>query len=160
MELRMYFFVLYSLSGIQKGIQASHCALEYAHKYGHSSKYKEFFEKHKTMILLNGGTSRDAFLAKEYDSPIEESGSLNVIKESLYQMAVPHAYFREPDLNYAVTAVCVICDERVYNKIEYPDFYFVGEDEARNEAYDEWVESIGGDRNAFLRELLRNKSLA
>jgi len=164
LELRMYFFVLYSLSGIQKGIQAGHSALEYADKYKHTSTYKEFIKNHKTWILLNGGTSRDGCLAGDYASNAVEDGTLNDIDSALYNMAIPHVSFREPDLNFALTAVCFICDERVFNKKKYPDYdselWGTQDSLVKPRFYEAWVELIGGENNAFLRELLRNKTLA
>ena len=32
-------------------------------------------------------------------------------------------YHHETDLNYALTAVCFIADERVLDKEKYPDYY-------------------------------------
>ena len=40
LELRMYFFTIYQLSGIQKGIQAGHAALEYARLFGNTDLFK------------------------------------------------------------------------------------------------------------------------
>ena len=57
--LRMYFFVMYNLSGIQKGIQAGHAALEYANLFKNKREYQDFIEVHKTFILLDGGGSND-----------------------------------------------------------------------------------------------------
>ena len=103
LSLRMYFFVLYSLSPIQKGIQAGHAALEYAKKYQSSNIYTEFINKHKTWVILDGGTTNDSY---------EYVGSLNKIQKLLTANMVDHAYFREPDLNNSLTAVCFIADER------------------------------------------------
>lgn len=97
--LRMYFFVMYNLSGIQKGIQAGHAALEYANKYGDTEQYKEFIEHHKTFILLDGG------------------GSNEMIKllPKLWNFDVDFAVFYEPDLNNALSAIAFIVPENIYN---------------------------------------------
>lgn len=59
LELKMYGLVIYQLSGIQQGIQFDHAKDEYAEKYGKDKSYLEYRKKHKTVIVLNGGTSND-----------------------------------------------------------------------------------------------------
>jgi hypothetical protein len=65
-----------------------------------------------------------------------------------------------------MTAICFICDERVFNKEKYPDydydslyFYLDGMPIIKT-SYDEWKEIVGGNKNLFLRELLSGKKLA
>lgn len=94
-ELRMYFFVMYNLSGIQKGIQAGHAALEYAKLFGHTEQYKEFITYHKTFILLDGGGSGD--MCNRY--------------EEVLQMGIPLIGFHEPDLNDSLSAFAFILSE-------------------------------------------------
>jgi hypothetical protein len=96
--LRMYFFVMYNLSGIQKGIQCGHAALEYQSLYGKTTQYKEFFKYHKTFILLDGGGSYDM---------VEKVEELNNFK-------IPHATFFEPDLNNSLSAIAFIVPEEIY----------------------------------------------
>ncbi len=43
LEQRMYFFVPYNISEIQKGIQAGHAALQYANLCGHTRKNTPLF---------------------------------------------------------------------------------------------------------------------
>ena len=112
LELRMYFFVPYNLSSIQKGIQAGHAALEYALRYGRTELFKTFMRDYKTWIILNGGTTRDVGISMENGI---EAGTLNQIRLGLESNNIFHSFFREPDLNYALTAVCFIADERVWN---------------------------------------------
>ena len=97
--LRMYFFVLRQLSGIDKGIQAGHAALEFAHKYGETEQYKDFIENHKTFILLNGG------------------GSMEMLEriEELEDLQIDFVKFREPDLNGIVSAIAFILPESIYD---------------------------------------------
>ena len=97
-ELRMYFFVMYNLSGIQKGIQAGHAAVEYSLKYGKTKHYKEFAKYHKTFILLDGGGSQDMI------SRMEE----------LEDFGVNYASFYEPDLNNSLSAIAFIVSEHIY----------------------------------------------
>jgi len=182
LEYRMYFFVPYNVSEIQKSLQAGHSALEYAQRYGQSEEFKNFMND-KTWIILNGGTTND-----ERDFNEIALGTLNQIADGLLENDIQFSYFREPDLNNALTAVCFICDERVFNGKDYPDFvdYILDikmytKTEAATPAenmimlkiktneeliimfpeyYKEWVRFIGGIKNVFLRELIKDKKLA
>lgn len=156
LELKMYFFTIYQLSGIQAGIQCGHAALEYAKTYGDTELFKNFVENHKTWIILNGGTTNSS-----RDFKGEVSGSLNKICDTLSDHDIKYSVFCEPDLENALTAVCFIADERVYNYEKYPDY----EDAVKNNMwgginYKDWVNFMGGDKNVFLRELIKGKKLA
>jgi len=185
LELRMYFFVPYNISPIQQAIQAGHASLEYAHKYGDSEIFKDFVVHNKTWIILNGGTTND-----KRDFEGISQGTLNQIGDQLMDNDIPFSYFHEPDLNDALSALCFICDERVFNYKDYPDFvnwlldikmYDKAKDEANKnnpelwvrlrlypeqqqemfpEYYKEWVRFLGGIKNVFLRELIKDKKLA
>ena len=95
-DIRMYHVVMYNLSGIQKGIQAGHAALEYADLHAGTEMYREFIKDHKTWIILDGGGSKEM---EEY---------LRIIKS----LGVPHAFFREPDLNDAISAITFLYDAK------------------------------------------------
>lgn len=159
LEYRMYFFVPYNLSDVQKGIQAGHCALEYAYKFNKNNDYISFIENDKTWIILNGGTTNSS-----RDSNGELNGSLNRIVETLSNNNINNTIFHEPDLNNALTSVCFLADERVFNYEDYPDY----EDAVKNNMwgginykdYKDWVNFMGGDKNVFLRELIKGKKLA
>ena len=140
-------------------------------------------EKWETFIVLNGGTTND-----ERDFEAIPVGSLNQIGDQLQDNDIEFAFMIEPDLNHALTALSIIVDERVFNKAEYPNFVDYILDvkmypEAREAApaqnivmlkmqtdehlqemfpeyYKEWVRFIGGVKNVFLRELLKNKKKA
>jgi hypothetical protein len=186
LEFRMYFFVPYNISPIQQAIQAGHSALEYAFTYGQEEDYQNFIKNWKTWIILNGGTTNN-----RYDFEGKPLGSMNEIIESLQGNAIQYAYFQEPDLNDALTAICFLCDERVFNRVDYPDFahwltdvkmYVEAKEEGEKnnpglwmkikmmskeehetmfpEYYKEWVRLVGGVKNVFLRELIRDKKLA
>lgn len=179
LELRMYFFVPYNISPIQQAIQAGHASLEYAHKYAGTELFQKFMQ-HKTWIILNGGTTNDS---------VDYPGTLNVTSRSIDEFNNNHedkinfTLFSEPDLNFALTAVCFICDERVFNYEDYPDFPVYMKDKIETIkwletfkngkwTYEEmrekfpiemknWINDvIGGEKNLFLRELIRNKKLA
>lgn len=103
--MRMYFFVMYNLSGIQKGIQAGHCALEYAYKYGMTDPNVEVFVRdHKTFILLSGGGSNDM---------------LDRVNE-LDDLGIQYATFHEPDLNGSLSAIAFLVHKEDYAD---EDFY-------------------------------------
>ena len=148
MEYRLYFFVPYNISDIQKGIQAGHAALEYANFLGSNYEYLQFIKNDKTWIILNGGTTND------------ETGDLNNIMSLLHENDINYTFFREPDLNNALTAICFLADERVWNKEKYPDYEECPVEEFRESEYKKWVKFVGGDKNVFLRELLKDKHLA
>lgn len=145
-EYRMYFFVPYNISDIQKGIQAGHAALEYARVFGKTSEYKSFIENDKTWIILNGGTTNEG---------PEDRGSLNEIMDYLDDNSIPHTYFYEPDLNDALTAVCFLVEERGFDMKKYPDY----DPENFNIGKFQW-ELMMGEENIKARELIRGKKLA
>lgn len=186
LELRMYFFVPYNISPIQQGIQAGHALGRHCLRYGrHDPNHIvwDFLEKWETWVILNGGTTND-----ERDFEMIPAGSLNLIGDQLQDNDIEFAYMIEPDLNRALTALSFICDERVFNRKDYPDFLDYIFDvkmypEARGampeqnyimlkmqtaehlqemfpEYYKEWVRFVGGVKNVFLRELLKDRKKA
>jgi len=191
-EKRMYFFVPYQLTGIQQGIQSGHSALRFALRYGRYNPNHiiwDFIENYQTWVILNGGTT-----SNDLDAP----GTLDSTYRSLRDNDIDCTGFCEPDLNNALTAVCFICDERVFNKKLYPDFIdfmanevfpeIVESDYSEDDfidaklnrdyevykyknkfrfqniskfpEYKEWIKSLGGEKNVFLRELIKDKKLA
>lgn len=168
LELRMYFFTIYQLTGIQAGIQCGHAALEYSRVYKDSEIFINFADNWKTWIILNGGTTN-----YEIDEEGVSMGSLNQIGDSLSENDIDFSFFREPDLNYSLTALCFICDERVFNKKDYPDFRDYSKDTyiinptdsdesliiSHPNEYKEWIRLVGGMKNVFLRDLLKDKKL-
>lgn len=166
---RMYSLVLYSLSGIQQGIQAGHATVEYSLKYGRNSNYKRWAEKDKTVIILNGGTSNRTG-TNEYG--LEQSlGTMEQHWVSLNNANITHAEFYEPDLNNAMTAISFLVDERVWDVENYPTpkFNVVPErdnlsnkqlKELYNEKEREALSKEYGDDVAFLRIWLRQFRLA
>lgn len=180
LELRMYFFTIYQLMGMQGGIQSGHSALRYVLRYGrHNPDHIiwDFIEKYQTWVVLNGGTTND-----DADFDGVPFGTLNQIGDGLLENDIEFSYFREPDLNNALTALCFIADERVFNKKVFPDFvdYLISTEYALdiesqislrvksidtlienfNSQYKEWVRFVGGVKNVYLRELLKGKKLA
>lgn len=176
LELRMYFFVPYNLSPIQQAIQAGHAALEYAWKYRDSLYFRNFVTNWKTWIILNGGTTNE-----KRDFVGDPKGTLDQIGDQLLKNNIQFSFFHEPDLNDTLTALCFICDERVWDRENYPDFIdYVSEwknltiqesiglkvipyekvKENHSDLYDGWTKMMGGEENIFLRDLIRDKRLA
>jgi len=171
LEYRMYGLVPYNLSPIQQGIQFGHAVVDYGRTVEdlrpHDEIYKKWADKDKTFIILNGGTTNN--------NP-ERLGTLNQHMNTLRENGVLLQEFHEPDLGDQLTAFVFLVDERVYNRTVYPDFvgtpypwplnkkpsekqYSQWEAE-NNKNYAAWLEKIGGEKNAFLRDYLRNLKLA
>jgi hypothetical protein len=201
LELRMYGFVPYNISEIQKAIQFGHAVVEYGQmvkkenpdvewietngqRYMHINNliepsineiYNDWANNWKTFIILNGGTSNH--VDPEY------IGSMEGILEELKKNEITLATFNEPDLNDMLSAVVFIIDERVFNRRVYLDFgdwvvenhfgylknnmltnskiermrkegYFLTGNSAEKKLYSEWVDSVGGEKNVFLRDFL------
>lgn len=109
-NLRMYSLVMYNLSSIQQGIQMAHSNAEYSLKY--PDYYDEWANKGKTIIVLNGGTSLDL------DHPLntwKTQGSMQNHLDKLISFGYPYAYFREPDLNFAVSAISFVVPKSIYS---------------------------------------------
>ena len=178
----MYSFVVYSLSGIQKGIQSGHSNDEYGQyvddnkceiidgyaQYVNTNKsdfkleyenYIDWRKNHKTVILLCGG-STNTRLRLSMEKYLAELNNMGVL-------AVP---FYEPDLNDAMTSLSFIVDERVYDSKKYPDYYEDIkysditderiENDLKNQYFRDYIENIGGILNYKLRYFLRGKKLA
>lgn len=169
-RLRMYSLNMYNCSAIQCGIQSAHSNMEYALKYWGDLDFHEWSTYHKTVILLNGGTSNSGEYSP-YNLPISK-GSMETHLENLIKNGVKAVPFYEPDMNNAMTSISFLVDERVYNKVKYPDYeteiheseielllnsldydiYLQMKDEGiLSDSFLEWVESIGGESNLFLR---------
>jgi len=184
LEVRAYYFVPYNISPMQQGIQAGHAGWRYARKF--SAEHPEvwdFVDNHETTVILNGGTTNSR---RDFDGI--SIGTMNQIADQLLDNDIMFSYFIEPDLNDALTAICFLVDERVFNRTDYPNFVDYILDvkmypEAREAApaqnvvmlkmqsdeklqemfpeyYKEWVRFLGGIKNLFLRDLLKDKKLA
>ena len=188
LELRMYGLVPYNISPIQQAIQFGHAVVEYGQKMKKlpfndievTKKYDDWADNWKTFIILNGGTTN-------HKTSLEDGlpfGSLNNHLLTLLDNGIEFAQFNEPDLGDQLTAVVFIVDERVFNRKKYPDFedwvienygdLIVGNgsayqiaNEIRNskskhdkKVYKEWVNLVGGEKNAFLKDFLKNFRLA
>jgi hypothetical protein len=171
LEYRMYFLVMYNLSGIQKGIQSGHAITEYALKYFDNLDFQDWANDNKTFIVLDGGTSNTGV----------NYGSMERNQQLLLLNNINHAIFREPDLNDATSAIAFLVDERAYDYKKYPyptcasptghgvpmtvlDDYIPSDinewESIVKKRHFDWVKSIGGDKNVFLRSFLKDFKLA
>jgi hypothetical protein len=133
MELRMYGLVPYQLTGIQSGIQLLHSCVEYGLNNFNDKDYQDWASLHKTVILLNGGTTNINY---------DRLGTLNKHADYLESIGVKIARFHEPDLGDQLTAICFILNEKVFNKTLYPDYisYIKNKlDKVWSEEFDGWV---------------------
>lgn len=179
LEYRMYGLVPYNISPIQQGIQFGHALQEYNNKistklgedggitfdtsFGKDYlRFKDWAENHKTFIILNGGTTNK----NKLESTGQFKGTLNEHAFTLFNHDIEIATFFEPDLGEQLTAVVFLVDERVFDKKKYPDFEGFSEGdwlmggEYRNRKREKWVESVGGEKNVWLREFLSQFRLA
>ena len=186
LELRMYGIVPYNISPIQQAIQFGHAVVEYGQKVkGHNQErssiiYNDWANNWKTFIILNGGTTN-------HKTSLEDGlpfGSLNNHLLTLVDNNIEFASFNEPDLGDQLTAVVFIVDERVFNRKKYPDFedwvidnygdLIIGDGNAYQmvkrikeskskedqKVYQSWIKLVGGEKNVFLRDFLKNFRLA
>ncbi len=184
-DYRMYGLVPYNISPIQQGIQFGHALQEYNNYFIDNiiknSEEKTAFDNWrlygKTFIILNGGTTNNRIIEGQY------FGSLNRTKKELDKANILNATFKEPDLGEQLTAIVFLVPKQVYNKKEYLDFleyvklncefnfdlfeeikeeYESGcfSNSTNENTYKQWVDFIGGEKNIFLREFLKNFKLA
>jgi len=143
LELRMYGLVPYNISPIQQGIQFGHGVVEYSQMFN-NDKYNYWAVNWKTFIILNGGTT---------NSNEESLGTLNQHLLTLKENDIDLSTFNEPDLGDQLTSINFLVDERVFNKEKYPDL-------REQDTYQNWVDLIGGEKNVFLRDFLKDFNLA
>lgn len=170
LEYRMYGLVPYNISPIQQGIQFGHAVVQYGQcvkGLGNDEKiYDLWANKYKTFIILNGGTTNNY---------VGNLGTLNKHLFTLIDAGINISMFQEEDLGNQLTAIVFLVDERVFNRELYPDFIketlpysrtkpsekkLLELEEKNNKNYVAWVEKIGGEKNAFLREFLPKFRLA
>lgn len=177
LEQRLYGLVMYQLTGIQCGIQFGHANDVYKERFGRDKNYQDFLKKHKTYIILNGGTSNDG-TKSHYGYP-KQLGTMEQHLDALKANKIKCAPFYEPDLNYALSAIVFLVDERVFNKVDYPDFVYTKSEhktmisyndgsiddssddyeEEKSKRYKQYVKEVGKDV-AFLKDFLKQFKLA
>lgn len=105
MKLRAYSLVNQYIAGVHAGIQTAHALMEATAKYEDKSTvkarmFKDWYDDHKTLIVLNGG----------YQQRIYET------MELWKKCNFPFAHFCEEQdaLNGALTAAVIILPEYIY----------------------------------------------
>lgn len=161
LEYRMYGLVPYQLTGIQQGIQFGHAVVEYSLYHFHDADYKTWANTNKTFIILNGGFSSNSI--NKYTGELY-IGSMEKNLQLLIDNQIKISTFYEPDLNSILSAIVFLVDERVFLRDKYPDFQFkIDQTDLMNPIFTsndekdkwvEWIESIGGKNNLFLRTFL------
>lgn len=165
LEKRLYFLVPYNISEIQKGIQAGHAALEYAELFGTTPEYKDFINNWKTWIILDGGTTNKnvdedtGLLLGSLDNIVVDLNKYNEIHDN---DIIKYSTFHEPDLNNALTAICLLVDETVFNRKDYPDYsdWLLIDNNFESSLYEYKKQTNYPTKTYFLKELLNNKKLA
>ena len=156
---RMYGLVPYNISPIQQGIQFGHAVVEYALEYGDTSDYLKWAREDKTFIILNGGTTNT-----RYDENDNHIGSLNNHRQTLWDEGVQFCSFFEPDLGDQLTAVVFLVDDRVWDRVNWPDYdgpYYADMRTPEATSYWNWMMKFDKSeqearRIVFLREFLKN----
>ena len=150
--------------------------------------YDDWADRWKTFIILNGGTSNHSLNRYHHDE-LEFQGTMESNLATLMLNEIKVAAFYEPDMNDMLSAIVFIVDERVFNRKDYPDFgdwmianhfsyisdnmmnagkiermrregYFANGTEKERKLYSDWVDLIGGEKNLFLRDFLKNFKMA
>lgn len=155
---RMYGLVPYNLSPIQQGIQFGHAVVEYSLINFEKPEYQQWAKKDKTFIILNGGTTNSRLVGSIHENYI---GTLNNHEQTIFDKGIEYASFFEPDLGDQLTAVVFLVDDRVFDKVTWPDFsmdQYLRVSEA--EQYWNWKMKFAetekeADQIVFLREFLK-----
>jgi len=154
------------------------------HNQSLNIQYNDWADNWKTFIILNGGTSNHS--VNRYSDTEDFFGSMENNLKLLEDNDIQIATFYEPDLNDMLSGIVFIVDERIFNKKDYPDFsnwlmsskyaelirtfdtdvntiaeYIKNSTNKEDQkAYKEWVSLVGGEKNVFLRDFLKNFRLA
>lgn len=107
--MRGYFVVNMYLSDIQRGIQAAHCIhdmfVAYTNEYLPANEatdnLKRWATDHKTMIVLNGGSSQEL---EKFNTIVTNAAFQYKYEERPFA----HRTFEEENLGYALTCVGVV----------------------------------------------------
>jgi hypothetical protein len=154
------------------------------HNQSLNTQYNDWADNWKTFIILNGGVSNHS--VNRYSDTEDFFGSMEKNLKLLEDNDVEIGTFYEPDLNDMLSGIVFIVDERIFNKKDYPDFsdwlmsnygelirtelgatvHTISENiknstnKQDQKVYKEWVSLVGGEKNVFLRDFLKNFRLA
>ena len=167
-KFKMYGLVPYNISDKQKGIQFGHAVVRYGRKY-RSAKTKlgkdfnNWEWEGETFIILDGGTT---------NLNPSRLGTLNIHLNVLEEHGIKVATFHEVDLGDQLSAVVFLVDDRVWDRVSYPDFEYprgAGFPKTYNwdadPAYIKWKKKFNTDKYTtdtiiWLRSYLRPLKLA
>lgn len=147
LRYRMYNLVLYNISPIQQGIQVAHSIVEYSTAFFNTIQYQRWAQVDKTIMVMNAGSTIKLKEKMDY-----------LIDNQLTDLS----FFKEVDLDNAITAVSFLVDERLWDKEKYPDgppSSLIGSDGVVLSVMHTWneaayINSIGGEKNYLLKKFI------
>ena len=158
---RIYGLVPYNLSPIQQGIQHGHGVIEYSLDFGDTPEYQKWAKKDKTFIILNGGTTN----GRRFDGDLV--GSLNRHGVDLTVNGIKNSRFYEPDLGDCLTSVVFLVDDRVFDRVAWPEYDGLTYDDGTPDPTEYWEwkmkfseSEIEADKIVWLRDWLPKFRLA
>jgi len=171
-KFRMYSLNMYNVSGIQCGIQSGHANMEYASEYWNDEDFQDWLKNHKTVILLNGGTSNSGN-ESVYGLPLMK-GSMEKHLETLKSMSIKCTPFYEPDMNNSLTSISFLVPDSVYKTRDYGYAAYSEMEEnndfgvyLRKKKYGKnsdnflrWLDKVGGEDMLWLRLFLKQFRLS
>lgn len=153
---------------IARGLRLSH---EEYYTYGAFEQWRN----DKILTILNEGSENTKVESNQKDKP---NRSLKTLLMQLGNKSIETGVSYSSKKDNQLTCVVFLADERVFNKVKYPDFnqflknhpdiistfekdrsYASIVEEItnfRSTVYLDWVHSIGGERNEFLRGFLND----
>lgn len=155
---RMYGLVPYNISPIQQGIQFGHAVVEYGLEFFETPEYQAWARKDKTFMIMNGGTTNIG-----WDDNGNHIGTLNNYRQLLSDYDIQFRSFFEPDLGDQLTAVVFLVDDRVWNKVAWPDYdgpYYADMKTPEATGYYNWKMKFAetereADQIVFMRDFLK-----
>lgn len=147
---KMYSIVLRHLDGQNKGVQTTHGVCEYIRKHWDDKDLQQWLNTDKTLVMLSGGTTFD----------------MHNIKKIFTENGIKFETFEEEDLGDLTTSICVLADEKVWDRENYPTFDIYKLKRAGEGVTDEeilekdFISFVGGIENAVKKEVLNGLRLA
>lgn len=147
---KMYSIVLRHLDGQNKGVQTTHGVCEYIRKHWNDDDLQQWLNTDKILVMLSGGTVLD----------------MSTIMKTLKEHNIKFETFEEEDLGDLTTSICVLADEKVWDRENYPTFDIYklkrsGEGVLDEDALErEYISLVGGIENAIKKEILNSLRLA
>lgn len=147
---KMYSIVLRHLDGQNKGVQTTHCVCEYIRNHWNDEDLQQWLNIDKTLVMLSGGTSLN----------------MSTIIQVFVEHGIKFETFEEEDLGDITTSICVLADEKVWDRENYPTFDIYKLKRAAEGVTDEeileneFISLVGGIENVIKKEILNGLKLA